>query len=435
MFSATSVARSRIRFIDHDCHAWIATQAPCRWLKNVDLRFSEVPLSLLEDSGSPRDPAVVAKWSLRMQHGRGVPSLIVCKTSHGTYCVQDGNHRLSALRDFYSDKTEANVRVACVVPHNGFEFHYHRFGAYGTYVLQRVAWVEPQGEFREPVPDQLSPLAGRTLVLVAHPDDETGGCAGLLQRIREPMVFFATEGAPAGEWFWGRFGSQQAYSRIRRYEAVSALSEIGVKTVGFLGDWIEDGADLKDQELFKHLPKAFTAAAYVLNRLSPDVVLVPAYEGGHPDHDVCSFLGNLLNKVLHVDVWEMPLYHRSMNGSLVCRRFRNQSGEETSLVMSLAEVKRRKQMMKHYISQWDLPDYITTPIEYFRPQVAYDYLQPPHSGLLNYQVWQWPISPIDLCNAFGETLRKLNISQNLSTPPIQANKPNATQGASFAAFV
>ena len=51
---------------------------------------------------------------------------------------------------------------------------------------------------------KLAPLLGRTLVIVAHPDDETITCGGLLQRMRDPCVVFATDGAPEDAYFWSR---------------------------------------------------------------------------------------------------------------------------------------------------------------------------------------------------------------------------------------
>ena len=55
-----------------------------------------------------------------------------------------------------------------------------------------------------------------------------------------------------------------------------------------------------------------------MRQYKPETVIVPAYEGGHPDHDSCSFLGALLRRKLQSRVWEMPLYHRSPTGKLIC---------------------------------------------------------------------------------------------------------------------
>jgi LmbE family N-acetylglucosaminyl deacetylase len=62
----------------------------------------------------------------------------------------------------------------------------------------------------------LSPLLGRTLVLVAHPDDEAVGCGALMQRMHEPVVVFATDGAPRDDYFWKTYGSRLRYSRVRQ---------------------------------------------------------------------------------------------------------------------------------------------------------------------------------------------------------------------------
>ena len=56
--------------------------------------------------------------------------------------------------------------------------------------------------------------SGRTLVLVAHPDDECIAFGALLQRIREPLVVFATNGSPADPYFWQKYGSREAYAEI-----------------------------------------------------------------------------------------------------------------------------------------------------------------------------------------------------------------------------
>ena len=62
--------------------------------------------------------------------------------------------------------------------------------------------------------ERLAPLLGKTLVIVAHPDDEIVGCGSLLQRVREPLVLFATDGAPRDRFFWENYGSREAYAQL-----------------------------------------------------------------------------------------------------------------------------------------------------------------------------------------------------------------------------
>jgi LmbE family N-acetylglucosaminyl deacetylase len=405
MCAATSVGIQAIRFIDSESQQWFWTEAPCFWFRRSSLEFLYVSLSSLESSGSVTHPQIVSKWIRRLKSGRAVPGLVVSKTEHGTFFVHDGNHRLQALRTLFTENSDLNIRVALVVPQEGFRFRFRRYGNYATHRLEPRRQQTNRPRARAEMPRDLLPLASRTLVLVAHPDDETGGCAGLLQRIRTPLVCFATEGAPSGKYFWNRFGSSPIYARVRRAEATGALSEAGVKTLGFLGDWVGGGVKLRDQELSKFISLAMTAAIEVAQRFQPDAVLVPAYEGGHPDHDVCSFLGYLLKLRLGLDVWEMPLYHRGADGNLVCRRFRSENGTESTLTLTKQEREIRRRMITRYCSQWDLPEYISTPVEYIRPQAAYDYSQPPHRGLLNYQVWQWPTSPGQVCQEFEMAMR------------------------------
>src|SRR5262249_29498499 len=52
-------------------------------------------------------------------------------------------------------------------------------------------------------------LLQRPLLLVAHQDDEALGCGILLQRAEHAVVVFATDGAPADEYFWRQYGSRE----------------------------------------------------------------------------------------------------------------------------------------------------------------------------------------------------------------------------------
>src|SRR3569833_2187227 len=95
-------------------------------------------------------------------------------------------------------------------------------------------------------------------------------------------IVYATNGAPPDRFFWGRHGSREAYSGVRRSEALSAAAKIGVSELEFL--------EFGDQLLFSALDDAFRVISDIVRQYKPDFVLVPAYEGGHPDHDCCSFL-------------------------------------------------------------------------------------------------------------------------------------------------
>lgn len=242
---------------------------------------------------------------------------------------------------------------------------------------------------------------GRTLVLVSHPDDETIGCGALLQRMREPVVVFATDGAPNDSFFWNKYGSRLRYQRVREEEARNALSFIGVSEIEFLGSQaIVECEGIPDQRLHEHLSEAYDMLSVLMNLHKPDAIVTLAYEGGHPDHDCCSMLGAQLSAQFQVPIWEFPLYHRNANGEMVYQEFLVASPNDTKLELSVEELFHKQSMLNAYASQQPFLQEFGLSLERFRPQQRYDYLHRPHKGKLNYEVWQWPVTGEDACAAF-----------------------------------
>lgn len=389
---SAALAPGMVRYHDRGSYLWLWKHAPCAWKHNVEFCFAEVPFQQLQPAASLIDPAVVESQIRRMRQGRTLAPLVVSETASGALYVHDGNHRYRALLAFHNGDEDVRIRVAVAVPRPGYEFRYRWFGDYGTYLL----------ELATPLLSDATalPFTGRTMVLVAHPDDETGGCAGLLQRMQDAVLVFATDGAPDDPYFWGRYGSPAGYTRARRQEARRALAAAEVRNCEFLAEETDTAGDFHDQQLHRALPQALEAVSEIVCRYQPDNLLVPAYEGGHPDHDSCSFLGAMLGRRFGLPVWEMPLYHRSPSGRLVCRHFRGTNGSERLLVLTPEERRTRTAMVASYASQTDLADFVGAPVERYRPQAEYDFSRPPHPGTLNYQAWQWPISPQEVCRAF-----------------------------------
>lgn len=245
---------------------------------------------------------------------------------------------------------------------------------------------------------ELQGLLGRTLVLVAHPDDETA-CAALLQRARGATVLFATDGAPQSDHFWGRYGSRSQYAEVRSREAKRALAAIGIHGPEFLQS-VQSGECFNDQELFEHATRAFESLLHKAGQEHLDAIVAPAYEGGHPDHDTCSFLAYSLGGYLDVEVWEMPLYHRGQHRDLVHQQFLQPKGTEIIFRLTPSEREKRAEMLAAYTSQPDACDFVNSPVETYRPQPAYDFSRPPHGGKLNYEAWCWPMSGAQVCQAF-----------------------------------
>lgn len=242
------------------------------------------------------------------------------------------------------------------------------------------------------------------MLIVAHPDDETIGCGALLQRMRDPVVVFLTDGAPRDPYFWSRFGSREAYAEQRAAEARNALYRVGVSDLLFLHT--QAGA-IVDQELHLNLEPAFAGVAELITQVRPDVLLTSTYEGGHPDHDCCCFLVNALSSQMGVPAWEMPLYHRR-NGVMQFQRFLRPSGEEVRTCSTGDELLLKRAMMAAYRSQYETLNQFSPESETFRPMVRHDFSRPPHGGKLNYELWGWSMTGQDLCKSFSDFARISN---------------------------
>ncbi len=248
-------------------------------------------------------------------------------------------------------------------------------------------------------------LLGRTLVLVAHPDDECLAFGALLQRMREPVMVFATNGSPQDPYFWQPYGSREAYAGLRRKEAFASMHAAGVKDVIFLPD-IPGGEGLIDQELFRNLSAAYDLLSELVRRRMVQALFTLAYEGGHPDHDSCSFLAAQLARRFNIPCWEAPLYHRLPDGGQVYQGFLGDSSEAVDVRPSAAEQAAKREMCLAYSSQGDFLTHFDVGREHVRPQPAHDFTQPPHEGKMNYEIWQWSMTVEEVCGAFAEFLRE-----------------------------
>jgi LmbE family N-acetylglucosaminyl deacetylase len=250
--------------------------------------------------------------------------------------------------------------------------------------------------------DNLRPLLGRTLVLVAHPDDEAVGCGALLQRMEDPVVIFVTDGAPRAEFFWRTYGSREEYSRVRSHEAEAALAQVGVTHLHFLCD----EEPIVDQELYRELDRAYAALSETIEAEMPDALLTPAYEGGHPDHDACCFLATQAARQFGLPLWEMPLYHR-VGGQMARQEFFAPS-REFDFVATAAELEHKRAMFAAYESQAETLRDFADGMERFRPIRAYDFAQPPIPAELNYEAWKWAMTGRDLCHAFAQFQQRVS---------------------------
>jgi LmbE family N-acetylglucosaminyl deacetylase len=256
----------------------------------------------------------------------------------------------------------------------------------------------------------------RTLVMVAHPDDEILGCGILLQRIPKPTVVFCTDGAPRCLQYWAEYGSREQYGEVRRQEARSALALAGIEDPVFLSEG-EDGQQFVDQDLFLGIPKALCRILELIDIHHPTALLTHAYEGGHPDHDACSFVGHAAGQERGIPVWEFPLYHCNEAGEFRRQQFLVDDENELRLTPTEQELDRKRRMILLHASQKDMLAQFDPAIECFRPMPSYDYSAPPHGSTLNYEAWGWATTGKQLCAAFTAYTHKRSLLDGLAPTP------------------
>jgi len=206
---------------------------------------------------------------------------------------------------------------------------------------------------------------GKVLVLVAHPDDETIGCSGLLQRASAALVVFAVDGAPPHYGFEKQFGSLQRYSDIRFLEASIALRALPHCSFGRLAT--PDGAYYVDQHLFEQMPEALTSLNEFICRFSPDFIVTHAYEGGHIDHDACHFLAAHIARAHSLMLMEFPSYWKTEDGRDIFQQFRDSRNDDVILKLSDHEIEVKRQMLASYRTQQALTPVFHLHTERFRP--------------------------------------------------------------------
>lgn len=154
-------------------------------------------------------------------------------------------------------------------------------------------------------------IQSKTLVIVAHPHDETLGCGALLPRLADVTVLHVTDGAPRDLVDARRSGFTHwaDYARARRKEVERAAKIAGLPPPALKSLGIADqSAALRLAQLTRAM-LGFIAGV--------DLVLTHAFEGGHPDHDAIAFaVGSARARMRGKSpiVLEMPLCRKTADG-------------------------------------------------------------------------------------------------------------------------
>jgi len=221
------------------------------------------------------------------------------------------------------------------------------------------------------------------LLLAPHPDDEVAGCCAAILRARAQgssvSVLYLTTGLPAPQrlWPWDRPRHPDRVER-RRQEARRACAALGAEIACF--------SAVAARELKNDLGAARNLIARQSAACGAGTLWVPAYEGGHPDHDLANFIASTLRQDL--PVWEYSAYN-FYGRSVRSNEFFSRTGREIELKLSDQERRFKKMLLEIYVSERGNLNYVRTEREAFRPLADYDYSRPPHRGTLFYRRFAW----------------------------------------------
>ncbi|HEU4642435.1 MAG TPA: PIG-L family deacetylase [Gemmatimonadaceae bacterium] len=231
----------------------------------------------------------------------------------------------------------------------------------------------------------------RALVLAAHPDDETIGAGARLPLLRNPLVVHVTDGAPRDLRDAHAHGhrSREAYAAARRDELCAALALAGVTP-----DHLRSLGAV-DQEASLAMAPLARLLATLLCEHRPDVVLVHAYEGGHPDHDAAALIAHAAVALLARDgvspppLVEMACYH-ARGSEAVRGDFLPDAHRATATIeLSAAERTLKRRMRDCFASQREVLAPFPLHRERFRLAPRHRFGAPPHQGALHYEWYDW----------------------------------------------
>jgi len=225
--------------------------------------------------------------------------------------------------------------------------------------------------------------ARRILILAPHPDDELVACGIAARRAREAgarvFVLYLTTGVPepAALWVWQRRHYRAQVGR-RREEAEIASDLIGLETVGF--------RDTPSRQLRGDLDSATADVDAAIAASGAEALWVPAFEGGHQDHDAANALAAGFCRRL--PVWEFAAYNFA-GGQVRANRFPALLGGEVVIEASEAEARQKRQALACYRSERGNLRHVGVARETARRLPAHDYAAPPHAGRLFRERFHW----------------------------------------------
>jgi LmbE family N-acetylglucosaminyl deacetylase len=234
----------------------------------------------------------------------------------------------------------------------------------------------------------------RVVVVAAHPDDETIGAGGRLDRLRNARFVYLTDGSPRDPADAKRAGydSRESYAAARHNELCAALKTAGADPLRIRS------LNSIDQEACFNLLSLTSDIVELLRSSVADFILTHPYEGGHPDHDAAAFVVHAASRSLRRAGERVPViiettsYH-GIDGNFESGVFLPATTAESAIaVLSERERDLKVRLFACYRTQTPVLEAFAIDIEQFRVAPQYDFTQPPHAGRVYYETRNWGVS-------------------------------------------
>ncbi|MCU1226872.1 MAG: hypothetical protein JWQ42_4965 [Edaphobacter sp.] len=258
-------------------------------------------------------------------------------------------------------------------------------------------------------------VSPRLLIVLAHPDDEVLAVGGRLERMAGSQFLCVTDGArlDGNDARDHGFPGLSEYRAARRRELLRAFELAGLdgnlcaRMLNLKGNL---GRQVSDRRAALQLAEITESLTREIQEFTPEAVLTHPYEGGHPDHDACSFAVHAAIRLLSskVPLIEAPLYHAGREG-MEMGVFLPGGPPASIALLSKLQQHHKHERLACFVSQSQTLGLFGAEMEQYRMAPHYNFIEPPHAGLLFYEGFRWGISGQGFCELAKAALADLGL--------------------------
>lgn len=237
----------------------------------------------------------------------------------------------------------------------------------------------------------------KILFVFPHPDDESYSSTVLIRRLlrekNQIFVIYLSTGVPREEEYASPMKDKYEYSKylsVREEEFRKSLEAIGVDKRYVLS------LEYTTRDSMLYLKKIINKLEEFVKKYRIEIFFTSPYEGAHPDHDICSFLGSLI-KNRHKNIISMEyLGYFLREGKFSFGDFLNFPQEPIfQLPLSNEDIYLKRKIYGIYKSQAIILNSFKMLPEKFRKKPDYNYSKPPSREIF-YMSWQNKVNPIQV---------------------------------------